>query len=300
MGASPALSRGTSTRPIYPVLGRFKTERLEIGGAVVTVVIATPGLDADAPRIRRWIADAARAVVAYYGRFPVPRALVAVVEKDAGVHGKEMGGGGSASVLLEIAPGAALDAPATIWEATHEMVHLAVPNMTRNHTWLTEGLATYVEPIARAQAGQIPAAFVWRDAVNGMANGLPRAGDRGLDHTPTWGRTYWGGALFCLVADLEIIRRTHGAQSLQSALRRVLAAGDDTMVTRPPAELFAAADRGFPAPILGPLYDRWGRTPVSVDLAKLWRDLGVADAPRGVLDDKAPLAWARRIITAPR
>jgi hypothetical protein len=285
----------------YAVLGHFNTERLAIGGAELTVAVATPALDADAPRIRRWVAAAARAVTAYYGRYPVARALIAVVEKGGGVFGKEMGGGGGASVLLEIAPGAALDAPASIWIATHEMVHLAVPNMDREHTWLTEGLATYVEPIGRAQAGEIPAGFVWRDSMNGMPNGLPAADDRGLDRTPTWGRIYWGGALFCLMGDLEILERTHGKQSLQTALRAAMAAGDDTTVARTPDEFFAAADRALGAPMLGPLYARWATNPVPVDLARLWRDLGVTESPAGAaLDDHAPLAWARKLITTPR
>jgi hypothetical protein len=181
------------------------------------------------------------------------------------------------------------------------MVHLAVPNMGRAHTWLTEGLATYVEPIGRAQAGEIPTGFVWRDSMNGMPNGLPAADDRGLDRTPTWGRIYWGGALFCLMADLEILERTHGKQSLQTALRAAMVAGHDTTVARTPDEFFAAADRALGEPMLGPLYARWATKPVPVDLPALWRDLGVTESPAGAaLDDHAPLAWARKLITTPR
>ena len=56
-----------------------------------------------------------------------------------------------------------------------------------------KGLATYVESIARAQAGELGVEQVWAGFVKGMPNGLPQSGDRGLDHTHTWGRTYWGG-----------------------------------------------------------------------------------------------------------
>lgn len=55
--------------------------------------------------------------------------------------------------------------------------------------------------------------------------GRPEAGDRGLDRTPTWGRTYWGGAFFCFVADVQIREATHGAKSLDDALRAIVAAG---------------------------------------------------------------------------
>ena len=58
-----------------------------------------------------------------------------------------------------------------------------------------------------------------------MPKGLPAAGDRGLDYTPTWGRTYWGGALFCLLADIDIRKRTSNRFGLQDALRAIVAAG---------------------------------------------------------------------------
>jgi hypothetical protein len=66
---------------------------------------------------------------------------------------------------------------------------------------------------------------VWRDLIEGLPHGLPRAGDRGLDFTPTWGRTYWGGAMYCLLADVEIRKRTGNRHGLQDALRGVLAGG---------------------------------------------------------------------------
>lgn len=40
---------------------------------------------------------------------------------------------------------------------THEMVHLAFPSVPDQHHWIEEGLATYVEPIARARASEISA-----------------------------------------------------------------------------------------------------------------------------------------------
>ena len=62
-----------------------------------------------------------------------------------------------------------------------------------SHHWIEEGLATYVEPIARARAGGLTPQKVWGDMVDAMPQGLPKPGDRGLDFTHTWGRTYWGG-----------------------------------------------------------------------------------------------------------
>jgi hypothetical protein len=80
------------------------------------------------------------------------------------------------------------------WELTHEMVHFSFPSVERRHHWIEEGIATYVEPIGRASIGILTAEQVWGEMRRDMPQGLPEAGDQGLDHTHTWGRTYWGGA----------------------------------------------------------------------------------------------------------
>ena len=103
------------------------------------------------------------------------------------------------------------------------MTHLALPDTGEAHAWLSEGLATYVEGVARVQAGnRSEVRHVGRGTAFHAARACRRAGDRGLDHTHTWGRTYWGGAMFCLLADVDIRRRTHNRLGLQDALRAVL------------------------------------------------------------------------------
>src|SRR2546429_8387261 len=82
-------------------------------------------------------------------------------------------------------------------------------------------MATYVEGVARVQAGNRSEADVWAEEIRQMPRGMPQADDRGLDHTHTWGRTYWGGAMFCLPADVEIRTQTHNRFGLQDALRAV-------------------------------------------------------------------------------
>lgn len=42
------------------------------------------------------------------------------------------------------------------WILVHEMTHLALPTVPRQSKWPLEGNATYVEPIAPAQAGDRP------------------------------------------------------------------------------------------------------------------------------------------------
>src|SRR6266446_6989700 len=58
----------------------------------------------------------------------------------------------------------------------------------------------------------------------------------------TWGRTYWGGALFCLLADVEIHRRAHNRYGLQDALRGIVRAGGNMECDWPLARVLKAGD----------------------------------------------------------
>ena len=187
------------------------------------------------------------------------------------------------------------------WVMTHEMVHLAFPSVPHEHHWIEEGIATYVEPIARSQVGDLSPETVWRELVDGLPKGLPASGDRGLDNTHTWGRTYWGGALFCLMADVEIHRRTNNRYGLQDALRGIVRAGGnmehDWQLTR----ALKAGDDAVGVPVLTDLYDQMKATPVTPDLAAIWRELGVRPSGDSVtFDQSAPQASIVRSIMASR
>jgi hypothetical protein len=179
------------------------------------------------------------------------------------------------------------------WVLVHEMVHLALPRVPRAQHWLHEGAATYIEAAARARAGLLEPAAVWKSWVRQMPLGQPRAGDRGLDHTPTWARTYWGGALFFLQGDVRLRQRGTPARGLQQALQGVLAAGGDYRVAWDAPRILAAADAALGLNTLSEMYSRMKDQPAPADLAALWRELGVDGA---ALRDDAPLAAVRRAI----
>ncbi len=104
------------------------------------------------------------------------------------------------------------------------------------------------------QAGDLTAEKIWRDFVRDMPKGLPQADDRGLDRTPTWGRTYWGGAIFCLLADVEIRKRTGNRVGLQQALRGILAAGRVDEPEWRVERVFSVADKAVGVPVLEELF----------------------------------------------
>jgi hypothetical protein len=179
------------------------------------------------------------------------------------------------------------------------MVHLAFPSVDEKHHWIEEGIATYVEPIGRIRAGHLTAEQMWFDLIRDMRQGLPQVGDRGLDHTHTWGRTYWGGALFCLLADVEFRRRTNNTKGLENALRGILDSGGDIRKEWNLEDAFRIGDRAVAVQVLQPLYARMKDKPVSVDLDSLWTQLGIqSDGAKVRYDDTASLAAIRRAITA--
>jgi hypothetical protein len=180
-----------------------------------------------------------------------------------------------------------------------KMVHLATPGFGPGHAWLEEGLATYVEPVARVQVGQLSEATIWRDMLRDMPKGLPASGDRGLDNTHTWGRTYWGGALFYLLADVRIRERTDNRFGLRDSLRGIVAAGGNVEASWEVRNALTIGDAATGTNVLNELYDEMRVTAVSPDLDQLWQRLGVKLSRESVeFDDSAPLAAIRRAITA--
>lgn len=280
---------------------RVRTMELEQARTRLEIAIAPGKLAVSDDEIATWTSDAARAVSGYFGRFPMPEALVIVVPSRGRWvgEGKTLSGGGGA-IFVRVGERAPLRALRADWVLVHEMIHLAFPSVAREHDWAEEGLATYVEPFARARAGLMTPADAWHGIIEGLPNGLPRPDDRGLDRTPTWGRTYWGGALFYLLADVELRRRTHNKYGLEHALRGVLRAGGSSAERWPLDDVFGAADQAVGVPVLTELHDAMGTSPHPVDLDGILRDLGVALGGGAAVrfDDTAPLAAIRRAITA--
>ncbi|MBV8514362.1 MAG: hypothetical protein JO260_03590 [Acidobacteria bacterium] len=165
---------------------------------------------------------------------------------------------------------------------------------------MEEGLATYVEPIARIQAGQMPALEMWTDLARDMRKGVPSPDDKGLDNTHTWASTYWGGALFCFLADVQIREQTHNKMGLQDALRGILNAGGDIRQDWDLEKAFELGDKTVGVPVLTKLYAKMKNDPMPVDLPAMWKQLGVEPDGKTVhLNDDAPLAAIRRALTSP-
>jgi hypothetical protein len=139
---------------------------------------------------------------------------------------------------------------------------------------------------------------MWMDLVRDLPKGLPEEGDKGLDNTHTWGRTYWGGALFCFLADVEIRRQTNNQKGFEDALRGILNAGGDIREDWALKDALKAGDRAAGVDVLMKQYEKMKDHPVNVDLAALWKELGVESDGQAIhFREDAPLAGIRRAIT---
>jgi hypothetical protein len=265
----------------------------------VDVVIA-PGLRLPDEAVMAWATRQVMAVSGYFGvDLARPSLSLFVLPGSSEVmRGKTLGGGG-ASVFLRVGTSVTAETLKDDWVLCHELIHAALPSPERREAWFSEGLATYLEPVIRAKSGMISEEKFWGDLVEGLPQGLPAAGDEGLENNEAWGRIYWGGALYFLLVDIAIREASSGAHSLQDGLATVAQRGNVESY-EPLQEIIDAADRGAQSHAFRELYDRFARAPGTVDLPALWLRLGVVPDGKSVrFDDTAPATLLRKSMLVP-
>jgi len=286
LGAAPALAAPVTANDIT------------VDGASIHIEFEPGAFRDGGDTVRGWIRRSANIVAGYYGRFPTTRVTVQVIaEAGDGVHGGKSFANPDAFIRVQLGREVTEAQLLADWVLVHEMTHLALPDTGEAHAWLSEGLATYVEGVARVQAGNRSEADLWSEEIRQMPRGMPQPEDRGLDHTHTWGRTYWGGAMFCLLADVEIRKQSHNRLGLQDALRAVVRASGGLAADWPIERVLRTGDGAVGTTTLEDLYAHMKDRPVTPDLMSLWQQLGIEPEGSSVrLSDSAPLADVRRAI----
>jgi hypothetical protein len=278
---------------------QFPDETLTVGGGKLDIVYSdgAPGLDR--ALVRDWIRTSAEAVTVYFGKFPVNEVRLVVIANDGrGAGGTTFGFRGGSLIRLSVGRHADAAALKRDWVLVHEMTHLALPQLPRWALWLQEGNATYVEPIARVQAGQMDAAEMWKWTIDEMPARQPKAGDGGLNDTRDHDRTYWGGAAFWLMADVRIRERTANRIGVQQALRAINRQSGGNTADWTPEQMVKVGDEATGGTELADLYEQMGVVGSPADINGLLARLGVGERDgKVVFDDRAPLAAIRRAIT---
>lgn len=278
----------------------------QCGSAAITPSAPDMRIEFDAPAnarlpkaaVREWLLRSHAAIAHYFGQFPLDSLLVTIHDND----GDEVGYGSTTwergHGWIELDVGENIDPTELMrdWTAAHEMSHLGFPILPHRDRWVAEGMATYIEPIARLQVGQLTREDVWEDFLKNAPRALPSDG-RGFRGTGTIGHMYWGGAIWCLLADIEIRQKTNNRVGFQDAMRAAVKAGATAESDHGTEEALRLADQGIGVNVLVPMFKRFSDGPTNVDLESLWRRLGIVRYGRSVrFDENAPLAYIRRSI----
>lgn len=296
--------RGTTVRFVgYTVFGRFQAERVAAPGpagtpGVIDLAILDGAFELPRGDVVEWVRRTALMTAGYWDGFTNPRMLVAVLPTPGrrGVgYGRTVPGGGS-TVMVQVGERSSRADLQDDWVLPHEFVHTGMPFLRGNGGWFMEGAATYVEPIMRARAGWKTEADVWREWVENMPRGLSA-----LESGMEGGSAYWGGALFFLLADIEIRRATAGERGLEDCFRGARRLGGVMMPTErwSVADYVGRCDAALGAPVMAGFMERHVGRSSRIDLDGLWRELGLRiDGAAITLDDAAPLAAIRKVIVA--
>lgn len=305
--AERATTTSSATSPVAGDLQRGDGQRGDVqsdivhfAGGRIQVQFNPADFALSRDELHDWVRDSARATAAYFGRFPVPfvRLVLDPIRGSQVTMGRAVG---RPEPRIVVTMGRRTTADELKLESllVHEMVHLAIPDHDIRYLWLHEGIATYVENVARTQAGLTTPEAMWNELMREIPEGMPEPRETGgLDGTRSDRRRYWGGALFCLIADIEIRKSTGNKQGLQDALRALQKQGGNLSRMWTLERTIEVADRNTGSPVMAALYKTMGPRPHAPDLAQLWRDLGIrSERGRIVTTDTAPLAAIRRAIT---
>ncbi len=255
---------------------------IKVGSSVIDISFAPNATNSDLSvtqqQVINWINKASHAVDDYFDGFPVSRLNIAVNSSTQSKVNGTAYSGETPTIILHIGKRTTLGDLQRDWVLVHELVHLAFPPVRSKHHWIEEGLATYIEPIVRVKAGLMSEENAWEWLITGTPKGLPEYGDQGLDNTHTWGRTYWGGALYFFLADMQIRQQTDNKSSLQDALKAIKMAGG-TMQQRgtwPITKALTIGDKATKTHVLSNLYNQMKNNAVNTNLDKIWQRLGVS------------------------
>ncbi len=281
------------------------TDKIEIqvGDTTLTLYAQLENYEIGSQAIIDWVQKSATIVANYYDGFPVDEASIVLDGfQGSGVIAGRAHGEPVLQVIIQIGEYVSQKQLDRDWILIHEMIHFALADVPDKHHWLEEGLPTYIESISRVQADDLPEKFVWKGFMKNMPKGMPLTDDTGLDNASSIGRMYWGGALFCLLADIEIHKQTNNKFGLRDAVQALVNNNLTMDKSVSIDELFRVADAHTGTQVLSDLYNQMKDEPADINLKSIWSELGINynnDTGEVSLDETAPLASVRQSIVSP-
>lgn len=296
----PLLLAGTCAEAA-PVVERT----LRAGGTELQVTIEASSPER-AAQLHRWLAEAASAPLAAFGRFPLERAQVRVREirssDSSPVPWGQTSRRDDVAVLLYVRDDASLEELRSDWTAVHELSHLFHPYLGTRGRWLAEGLASYYQNVLRARVSLLGEAQAWQRLDAGFARGRRATAGVRLDELGRRRggtmRVYWAGAAYWLEADLALRARGSDLDSVLAQYARCCLRGTGRVA---PEAFVADLDRIAGDDVFGELYRRYASSLDFPSLDAAYRQLGISAGDDGLqLSPRADAAGLRRAVMGRR
>jgi hypothetical protein len=284
----------------YAAFGRFTPIVERVGDVELEAAILDGALRLPREAIVRWLKSALHVATLSDGKFPRGRMSAIVMPSGASSEPVQFGmvaRGGGASVLLIVSEDAEERALMRDWVLPHELSHLLLPYVERDHSWLSEGFATYYQELLLARAGLASERDMMRRLATSLRQVSSEAGETSLvdecarlDLTRDYRKVYWGGAAYWLSLDVSLRKRGLALDPLLAQVR----AEDDAHRLWTARELVARLDALSHSQLFSGGFDEAARQPFPAFEDAL-RELGVGANDQ--LDDDPAHAALRRELT---
>ena len=296
------------------IFGQFDTTTTSVAGTSLRIDLLRTRQDVDLAETVDWVREAARNVTLAYGRFPHSAARVVVFplysspwRSDSPVYFGRVIRDGGETVELLVDPDKPRQAFYADWTATHELSHLMLPYVRRQQRWLSEGFAQYYQNLLLARAGRYSEQQAWQKLYEGFERGRSSVPTLSPNQAAGGGernsrmKIYWSGAALALMADVELRRRSDGAESLDTVLSQLQRCCLPAQGSWSGRRLVTKLDSFLDEPLFVSLYERYADTAGFPDVRPLLEQLGVSLVQDTVsFDDHAELAEIRATLTARR
>jgi hypothetical protein len=250
------------------VFGRFDEVFVPVADVEMRVV-SLPSSDRPIqPEVVEWTRQTAEHIALAYGRFPNPHARAILFPSrsrwgDSAVQFGRVVRDGGETIELIVDPRGSEDDFLDAWTATHEFSHLMLPYVARDQRWISEGFAQYYQNVLLARAGRYTPEEAWRKIQQGLERGAESSPSLSPNQAASGGerntrmKIYWSGAALALMADVELRRRSAGAESLDLVLDRLQVCCLPSRRTWSGRDLFEQLDALLDEPLFVDLYERY-------------------------------------------
>ena len=191
--------------------GQLQQYQLKVGDQPLRLDLVGQFSSEKQQHIIQWLEYAASSVSSIYQSFPVSNVQLLVTKAKRGsgpVPWGEVQRGGYPAVHLFINPSHSLERFKSDWTASHELSHLLLPRIRGRDRWLSEGIASYYQNMARAKAGQLGPEQAWQKLAAGFNRGHKAAASTPLRQAYKTMHIYWGGAAIFMLADMRLRQQT--------------------------------------------------------------------------------------------